>query len=69
MDWAAASQAARDLAYNNNEAVTDAPALIAERLAASALMPPPLAAQPYGPSEREQWDLWPEPGAPMIAKL
>lgn len=66
MDWAAASQAERDLAYNNNEAVADAPALIAERLAASALMPPPLAAQPYGPSEREQWDLWPEPGAPML---
>ena len=67
MNWAAASQAERDLAYNNNTAVAEAAELIAERNAASALMPPPLGAQPYGPSEREQWDVWPgEPGAPML---
>ena len=65
MNWAAASQAERDLAYNNNTAVTDAQALIEERNAASAAMPPPVM-QPYGASEREQWDLWPEAGAPML---
>ena len=68
MNWATASQAERDLAYNNNTAVPDAPALIAERLAASAVMPPVLGAMPFGASEREQWDLWPaaEPGAPIL---
>ena len=66
MNWATAAQAARDLAYNNNTAVPEAADLIAERNASSARMPPPLGAQPYGPSEREQWDLWPRPGAPML---
>lgn len=68
MDWSTLSQEQRDLAYNNNAAVPDAPALIAERLAASALMPPTLGGLAFGPSEREQWDLWPasEPGAPIL---
>ncbi len=68
MDWATATQAERDLAYNNNTAVADAPALIAGRLAASALMPPPLGALAFGPGEREQWDLWPaeDPAAPVL---
>ncbi len=68
MDWATASQQQRDLAYNNNTAVADAAALIAERNAASALMPPTLGAVAYGASEREQWDLWPaaEASAPTL---
>ena len=65
MDWAAASRAERDLAYNNNTAVAEAPALIEERNAASAAMPPPLM-HPYGGTEREQWDLWPRADAPML---
>ena len=66
MNWAAASQAERDLAYNNNTAVADAAALIDERNAASAVMAPPNML-PYGASEREQWDLWPgKPGAPLL---
>ena len=65
MNWAAASQAERDLAYNNNTAVADAPALIEERNAASAAMPPPTM-HLYGETEREQWDLWPAGDAPML---
>ncbi|NCY24930.1 MAG: alpha/beta hydrolase [Alphaproteobacteria bacterium] len=69
MDWATASQEQRDLAYNNNTAVPDAAALIAERAAASALMAPPLAAMAFGETEREAWDLWPasDPTAPILA--
>jgi len=65
MNWAAASQAERDLAYNNNIAVADSAALIEERNAASALAPPGSTVA-YGASEREQWDLWPRDGAPML---
>lgn len=66
MNWATASQAERDLAYNNNTAVADSAARIEERNAASARMDPPVM-HSYGPSEREQWDLWEKPGAPMLA--
>jgi arylformamidase len=68
MDWSSLSQAARDASFNNNLAVADSAEQIAERNAASAAMPPPLAALPYGETERQQWDLWPaeDPAAPIL---
>jgi acetyl esterase/lipase len=69
--WAAASQAERDAAYNNAEAVADSPTLITERDAAALAF---RAANPgyldllYGEGEREAWDLFPgrDPAAPCL---
>ncbi|MCX7371090.1 MAG: alpha/beta hydrolase [Alphaproteobacteria bacterium] len=69
MDWSAASQAARDAAYDNLNAVPDAAAHVAERNAASPHFPPPEPNIPFGESEREAWDIFParDPAAPMLA--
>jgi acetyl esterase/lipase len=69
--WADATQAERDAAYNNAEAVPDSPALIAARDAAALAF---RAAHPghldllYGEEEREAWDLFPgrDPAAPCL---
>lgn len=60
--WATLSQEARDLAYNNNAAVPDCTALNAARVEASRLFRAAHAATldlPYGPKERQAWDLYP----------
>lgn len=60
--WATLSQEARDLAYNNNAAVPDCAALNAARVEASRLFRAAHATAldlPYGPKEREAWDLYP----------
>jgi arylformamidase len=69
--WATATQAERDRAYNNAEAVADSGALTEERNAAATAF---RAAHPghldlrFGDTERESWDLFPgrEPGAPCL---
>ncbi|HEY1856382.1 alpha/beta hydrolase [Acidocella sp.] len=71
MSWASLSQAARDAAYDNVAAVANSAELIAEGRAAAA---PYRAARtghldlPYGPREREKWDLYPsaDPQTPCL---
>ncbi|MFL1461235.1 alpha/beta hydrolase [Roseococcus sp. DSY-14] len=70
--WAALSRRERDAAYNNTEAVPDSAALIEARVAASAAFRASARATldvPYGPGEREAWDIFhgPDPGAPTLA--
>ena len=60
--WAAADQAARDAAYNNSEAVPDSAILSETRNIASAAlraMHPAALNIPYGPGEKQRWDLFP----------
>jgi arylformamidase len=69
--WATLSQAERDAAYNNNEAVADSAALIARRNAASAAFRsthPAGLDVPYGPGGRHRFDLYPAaiPEAPCL---
>lgn len=70
--WASASQAERDRAYNNADAVADSAALMAARDAQGEAF---RAAHPahldlaYGEGEREAWDLFPgrdDPAAPCL---
>ncbi len=62
--WGHLSRAARDAAYNNTAACPDGPgyveALRAESLAMRAAHPAHLD-QPFGPTQREAWDLFPGP--------
>jgi acetyl esterase/lipase len=64
MDWGRLSRAERDAAYNNPLAVPDAatliPAWLAESAAFRAAHPAHLDI-PYGPRERNKWDLYPAP--------
>jgi arylformamidase len=68
--WSALSQAVRDAAYNNSAAVPESAALLAEWTAASAVVRARADAQldiPYGPRERNKWDLFPgDPRAPCL---
>jgi arylformamidase len=60
--WASLTQAERDAAYDNNAAVADSPALIQKRNAGSAeyrKVRPAGLDIPYGPRERNRWDLYP----------
>ncbi|HLY88389.1 MAG TPA: alpha/beta hydrolase, partial [Acetobacteraceae bacterium] len=71
MNWGAMSRAERDAAYNNSEAVKNSPQLNAARAAASAefrAAHPGHLDLPYGPRERNTWDLFPakDPNAPCI---
>ncbi|MBS7791082.1 alpha/beta hydrolase [Roseococcus sp. SDR] len=71
-NWFSLTQRERDSAYNNNEAVPDAPSLIEERNQASAAFRGAHAKAldlPYGESQREQWDLYAgtNPQAPTLA--
>jgi len=64
--WAMLSQEARDLAYNNNAAVPDCLALNAARVEASGRFRAAHATAldlPYGPKERQAWDLYPAQAA------
>jgi arylformamidase len=70
-DWATMDRAARDAAYDNSAAVIDSPALVAARNAASAAYRaahPAGLDLPYGPAERQKWDLFPaeDPHAPCL---
>jgi arylformamidase len=69
--WGALSQVERNLAYDNNSAVPDAPALKVARLAASQAFRashPDALDLPYGPLPRNCWDLYPaeDPSAPCL---
>ena len=74
MNWAAMSRAERDAAYDNGAAVPGAAALNAERIAASAAFRasvPGALDVPYGPGERQRWDLFPgrDASAPCLVFL
>jgi arylformamidase len=74
LNWAALSQAERDTAYDNNAAVRNSAALIAERnLASEALRAArkSLLDLPYGDRERNKIDLYPadNPTAPCLVFL
>ena len=69
--WGRLSQAERNAAYNNSDAVRNSPALNEARIAASTRFRAQPGAKldlPYGPGERQQWDLFPasDPGAPCF---
>jgi acetyl esterase/lipase len=71
LDWGSMSRAERDAAYNNPAAVAQSPVLNAAREVASAAFRAahPLHLDlPYGPKERNAWDLFPQqdPDAPCI---
>ena len=71
IDWGTMSRAERDAAYNNSAAVADSPALNAARIAASAACRaawPGSLDVPYGPAERQRWDIFPgpDPAAPCF---
>ncbi len=64
--WTALSQAERDAAYDNNGAVADSPALIEKRNTGSAAYRKAHPAGldiPYGPKERNRFDLYPAKNA------
>ncbi len=61
-NWTSLTPDQRDAAYDNNGAVADSPALIAQRNAGSAAFRAAHPAGldiPYGPKERNRWDLYP----------
>ncbi len=65
-DWARLSRPARDAAYNNTAAVKESGRILAERAAASAefrARHPKGLDLPYGPRERNRWDLFPAASA------
>lgn len=69
--WTSLTQDQRDAAYDNNGAVTDSPALIEKRNKGSAAYRKAHPAGldiPYGPKERNRWDLYPakNPDAPCL---
>ncbi len=73
-DWGAMSRAERDAAYDNGAAVPGAGALNAERIAASAAFRasvPGALDLPYGPGERQRWDIFPgtDASAPCLVFL
>src|SRR3954447_24000340 len=74
LNWAALSQAERDAAYDNNAAVKNSAALIAERNEASAALRASrksILDLPYGDRERTRIDLYPalEATAPCLVFL
>jgi len=73
-DWSGLSQAERDAAYDNNTAVKNSPALIAERNEASARLRGTLQSHldlPYGERANNKIDLYPaaRPDAPCLVFL
>ncbi len=71
MDWGMMSRAERDAAYNNSAAVANSPALNAARIEASAQCRASWGGHldlPYGPKERQCWDIFPatDPAAPCF---
>lgn len=73
-NWAAMSRAERDAAYDNTAAVPDSADLNAARIAASAAFRatvPGALDLPYGPGERQRWDIFPgdDASAPCLVFL
>jgi arylformamidase len=71
MNWGTMSRAERDAAYNNTDAVKNSAELNEARIAASAAFRkahPQHLDIPYGPRERNTWDLFPakDPKAPCL---
>jgi acetyl esterase/lipase len=71
MNWGTMSRDERDAAYNNSTAVKNSAELNAAREAASAVFRkahPEHLDLPYGPRERNAWDLFPaaDPNAPCV---
>ena len=71
MNWGKMTRAERDAAYNNSAAVVNSPALNAARIAASAACRASWTGTldaPYGPKERQRWDIFPgsDPAAPCF---
>ena len=71
MNWGTMSRDERDAAYNNTDAVKNSAELNAARDAASAAFRsahPEHLDLPYGPRERNNWDLFPaaDPNAPCL---
>ncbi len=71
MNWGTMSRDERDAAYNNSNAVKNSAELNAAREAASAAFRkahPEHLDIPYGPRERNKWDLFPaaDPNAPCL---
>ena len=71
MNWGTMSRDERDAAYNNTDAVKNSAELNAAREAASAVFRkahPEHLDLPYGPRERNKWDLFPaqDPNAPCL---
>lgn len=69
--WGSLSRVARDAAYNNSEAVPGSADISAARLTASMAFRAAHAGHldiPYGPAERNKWDLFPaaDPAAPCL---
>ena len=69
--WGRMTREARDAAYNNTAAVADSAVLSSAREVASAAFRaahPMHLDQPYGPRERNRWDLFPtaDPDAPCL---
>ena len=69
--WSSLTQDQRDAAYDNNGAVADSPALIEKRNKGSAAYRkahPTGLDIPYGPKDRNRWDLYPakNPDAPCL---
>ena len=71
MNWGTMSRDQRDAAYNNTDAVKNSAELNAMRLEKSAVFRkahPEHLDIPYGPRERNKWDLFPaaDPNAPCL---
>ena len=71
MAWGIMTRAARDAAYNNSQAVSDSAQIVNRWVAASATFRSQRSKQldvPYGPGERNKWDLFPadNPAAPCL---
>lgn len=74
MNWGEMSRAARDAAYNNAAAVANSAALNRERVEASAAFRAAHSGAldlPYGPGERNKWDLYPaaDAAAPCLVVI
>jgi arylformamidase len=74
MNWGEMSRAARDAAYNNVAAVSNSAALNRERVEASAAYRAAHGGKldvPYGPRERNKWDLYPaaDAAAPCLVVI
>jgi len=71
MTWQSLSQAERDAAYNNSAAVPNSADLVRirnEKSAAFRAAHPGHLDLPYGPAERNRWDIFPaaDPAAPCL---
>jgi len=74
MAWGTMTRTARGAAYNNSQAVSDSAQIVNRWVAASATFRsqrPKRLDVPYGPGERNKWDLFPadNPAAPCLVSI